>query len=249
MSIIHAFDTSEEFISPGEKIKPVAGLASVTIVVFEKHNLGALLHRYAHEEIAKVNMGVDLPVYKIIYNGKQMNVFLSVQNGSAAAECMEILIAMGSRKFVYYGSCGVLADSVTSEKIILPVEAYRDEGMSYHYLPASDFLMISNASKTEALLFEMAVPYIKAKTWTTDAIFRETRNNVEKRKKDGCLVVEMECASIEAVGRFRGAEVCYFLYTEDSLGGPSWKPGTMGNMSRSSAEGYADIALELAYRM
>jgi len=48
------------------------------------------------------------------------------------------------------------------------------------------------------------IPYVLGKTWTTDAIYRETRGNFEKRKQDGCIAVEMESASVQAVCDFRG---------------------------------------------
>lgn len=54
-------------------------------------------------------------------------------------------------------------------------------------------------------------------TWTTDAFYRETKRNMEKRKEEGCGVVEMECASIMAVGQIRKKEVYQFLYAAISI--------------------------------
>ncbi|WP_300804010.1 hypothetical protein [uncultured Acetatifactor sp.] len=43
---------------------------------------------------------------------------------------------------------------------------------------------------------ENGIPYVKGKTWTTDSFYRETVNNFQKHKADGCISVEMECAAL-----------------------------------------------------
>ena len=47
------------------------------------------------------------------------------------------MIAMGAKKILLFGSCGIL-DRRADDKIILPTSAVRDEGTSYHYLEATD---------------------------------------------------------------------------------------------------------------
>ena len=46
-----------------------------------------------------------------------------------------------------------------------------------------------------------ALPYILGKVWTTDGFYRETRNNMEKRRAEGCIAVDMECASVMAAAQ------------------------------------------------
>ena len=41
-------------------------------------------------------------------------------------------------KLVLFGTCGVLNRDIEATSIIIPTAALRDEGTSYHYLPASD---------------------------------------------------------------------------------------------------------------
>ena len=67
--------------------------------------------------------------------------------------------------------------------------------MSYVGAPAcvadiEDTLSLINTDKY--VVFSGAgLPFVKGKTWTTDAVHRETRDNFEKRKKEGCISVEM----------------------------------------------------------
>lgn len=66
---------------------------------------------------------------------------------------------------------------------------------------------------------ESGIPFVKGKTWTTDSFYRETNNNFEKRKADGCISVEMECSAIQAMCDFRNQrrfdeEIVMILETE-----------------------------------
>lgn len=101
---------------------------------------------------------------------------------------------------------------------MVPTEAYRDEGTSYHYAPASDYITVKNADVVARFMEENKIPFVKGKTWTTDSFYRKTVNNFEKRKEDGCISVEMECAAIQAMCDFRNLELYMFLTCGDLLG-------------------------------
>jgi len=66
------------------------------------------------------------------------------------------------------------------------------------------------------------VPHVTGKTWTTDALYRETRGKVERRVSEGCLTVEMEAAAFFAVAAFRGVSFGQLLYAGDDLSGDAW---------------------------
>ena len=89
----------------------------------------------------------------------------------------------------------------------------------------------------------------RSKTWTTDAIYRETENKAAARREEGCLSVEMECASLMAAGQFRGRPVYQFLYAEDSLAGAVWEGRTWGCTPDGEYERILQIALEAAIRL
>ena len=62
--------------------------------------------------------------------------------------------------------------------MLVPVEAYRDEGVSYHYAKPTDYLVVETAQRLIEILEEIHIPYNTTKTWTTDAFYRETEWNV-----------------------------------------------------------------------
>ena len=42
------------------------------------------------------------------------------------------------------------------------------------------------------MLRERGVPYVVAKTWTTDGLYRETPDRIRRRRAEGCLTVGEE---------------------------------------------------------
>ena len=175
--------------------------------------------------------------------------FTALNNGAVSAAMLEEVIARGARKVVLFGSCGSLCRELPDGHLIVPTAAYRDEGVSYHYLPAEDYISLPTAPRTAEILRELGVPFALGRTWTTDALYRETRRNVARRKAEGCIAVDMECASLAAVCRFRGVAFHQFLYTEDNLDGAFWDPRLMGKLPQDAKEAYFRIALEIARRI
>ena len=44
-----------------------------------------------------------------------------------------------------FGGSGCLDKDIARGKIVIPTEAYRDEGTSYHYVPAADYITLKNS--------------------------------------------------------------------------------------------------------
>lgn len=130
----------------------------------------------------------------------------------------------GVRKLIACGGAGSLIPELTLGHVIVPNAAVRDEGTSYHYLPPGREIEVAPhvLDCVEAVLREREVPYVVGKTWTTDAIYRETRTRATRRRDEGCIAVEMEAASMLGVAKFRGVELGYLLYAGDSLAGEEW---------------------------
>lgn len=78
-----------------------------------------------------------VPVYKIRYKNHPIAFYMSRVGAPACAAGFEEIVAMGAKKFVLFGSCGVLDDETLKDNIIIPVCAVRDEGTSYHYIAPS----------------------------------------------------------------------------------------------------------------
>jgi len=80
--------------------------------------------------------------------------------------------------------------------------------------------------------------------WTTDAFYRETRDQVRARQAEGCLAVEMELAGVQAVCDFHGFALYDFLVTGDVLDAPVYEVGELQSANHDMDK--LRIALELA---
>lgn len=189
-------------------------------------------------------------IYGIDYKGKKFAFFKTYVGAPACVATVEdTLSELHTDKYIVFGGAGCLNKEIAHGKVMIPTEAYRDEGTSYHYAPAADYITVKNADIVADFMKENGLPYVKGKTWTTDAIYRETANNFEKRKADGCISVEMECAGLQAMCDFKGLDLYTFFTSGDLLDAPKWdsrrKEGQMKDTQHDV--GHFDIALELAY--
>ena len=185
--------------------------------------LGEAVDDYAFEAEATVaetfeTITKTYPIYIVRQNGLEFCLCQAPLGAPAAAQLLDFLISCGCKKIISAGSCGVLTDLEENE-FLIPTRAMRDEGTSYHYLPAARFVELNPAAveAIEQTFFTMHLPYRKCITWTTDGFFRETRDLVEYRRSEGCSTVEMECAALTACAQKRGAVFGQILYTADSL--------------------------------
>jgi len=171
----------------------------------------------------KSEMGIH-PIFEMQYEEKRVALFHPGIGAPLSAGMMEEVIALGGEKFIACGGAGVLDKAIAVGHVIVPVSAIRDEGTSYHYLPPSREVQINQKAVEviENVLKKHKCKYLLAKTWTTDAMYRETINKVNLRKAEGCLTVEMECSALCAVARFRDVIFGQILYGGDDVSCKEW---------------------------
>lgn len=166
----------------------------------------------------------DHPLYETSVDGRRLALYHPGLTAPFAAALLEEVIATGCRKFIACGGAGVLDREIAVGHLVVPTTAVRDEGTSYHYLPPGREVAASPeaVAAIEGALTARGVPYVAAKTWTTDAFYRETREKVALRRSEGCVTVEMEAAAFFAVAQFRGVTFGQILYGGDDVSGSEW---------------------------
>ena len=250
MSIIDTFDgNSAEILTARNMIQQSTDIPETVISVFSEDFISLLAEIKTATVVGYLYAGDGIPIYSFQYKGKSIGFFRSCIGGAAAAGLFEEITAMGAKRVLYFGSCGSLDKDITAGHLLVPTAAYRDEGTSYHYAPPSDYIDVRSSDRLAEIFDELSVPYIKTRTWTTDAIYRETQANMAKRRSEGCSVVEMECASIMAAAQFRGTEAYQFLYAADCLDGEQWDSRILGRMPDDMRERILMIAIETASRL
>jgi uridine phosphorylase len=164
------------------------------------------------------------PVYEIEHQGKRLAFYHPGIGSAYSAALLEEVIAFGCNKFIACGGSGVLIPELAVGNLVVVASAVRDEGASYHYLPPGREIN-ANPNGLSALtttLDQRRVPYQIGKTWTTDAPYRETPEKIARRRAEGCLTVEMECAGMMAVAQFRDVIFAQVLYGGDDLSSAEW---------------------------
>ena len=164
-------------------------------------------------------------VYEISHQNQRLAFFHPGVGAPLAVGLLEEVIALGCRKFMACGGCGVLEKELAVGNLVVVSGAVRDEGVSYHYLPPGREVVANEAAvkALAATLSGRGIPYRVGKTWTTDAPYRETPNKIARRKAEGCLTVEMESAGLLAVAQFRDVSLGQALYGGDDLSGSEWQ--------------------------
>ena len=191
-----------------------------------------------------------MPVYRMTHAGEDVAVAEPGLGAPFAAAVLEELIALGCRKFIACGTAGVLDSDLRKGTIVVPNAAVRDEGTSYHYLPPSREIAAQpdTVRAIQSVLDADGAEYRVGKTWTTDAVYRETKNRIAKRKSEGCLTVEMECAAFLAVAAFRGVRFGQLLGVTDDVSGDDWNyRGT--EKGKSSPEQLFWLSVESCLRL
>lgn len=239
-------------INPEDCYRPVEGFPEICVGIFSRHILEWVLSAYGGEEISHFGCCLGpIPIYRVEAFGASAAVFLPLIGGPGAGGTLEESIPQGGKYFVYFGAAGVLNREVTHGKLLLPTAAIRDEGFSYHYLPPTNEveLDLESVAACREALTALGYPFAEGKTWTTDAFFRETRDKTERRREQGCISVEMECASLAAVARFRGVRFAQFFYATDTLDGDGWDSGILHEKGRGLEEVCFRAAVETGKRM
>jgi len=145
--------------------------------------------------------------------------------GPTTAVMMEELIAGGVEAFLSVGYAGCLREDVAMGEYIVCERAIRDDGTSHHYVepetyatPTDEFV---GAIRTR--LREEDDAFHVGPSWTTDAIYQETKAEIERYASEGVLTVEMEAATVFTVAEHRGVDAAAMFVVSDYLGLSEWE--------------------------
>ena len=224
-------------------------LADRCLIIFSRQLHDELLGRFFCRQIAEIRSvnGVT-PIRCFDLDGDPLAFYLSPVGSTMAAQyCIEANWVCGASRFILFGSAGSLDAEKTAGRYVLPTEAYRDEGMSYHYAPPADYIAVPGHRTIAPIFRELGVPFVEGRIWTTDAFLRETAGQVARRRAEGCVAVEMEIAGVQAVCDFYGFSLCAFLETGDSFSEDAYTPHGLHRANHDAFK--LQLALEIARRL
>jgi uridine phosphorylase len=117
-------------------------------------------------------------------------------------------------------SAGQILPVLTPPYFIVIDRALRDEGTSYHYLPAADYSFADGGlvELARGSLAGLSITVHVGATWTTDAPFRETADAITAAREAGILAVEMEAAALYAFATARQKAVICLAHVTNQMG-------------------------------
>ena len=158
-------------------------------------------------------------LYTFEMEGQQIGIIPCIVGASYAVLVAEQLFVSGCKLLISVTSAGIVNETKESKRFALITDAVRDEGTSYHYLPPGKpctikpellSMLQSSLSKKDTLFFA-------AKSWTTDAPYRETQTAINTMKKQNIVCVEMEAAALYALSSAKRYNIICFAHITNSM--------------------------------
>ena len=159
--ITEAFDNkSKAIIEP--RINENAPVVDACILTFSWEIEKAVTVNYDCKQIGTFRFATgDTPVYQIEYKGKKIAFYKTYVGAPACVGTIEDTFAViKTKKYVVFGGAGCLDKEIAQGKVMIPTEAYRDEGTSYHYMPASDYVTVKNSDIVAEFMGKNGIPML-----------------------------------------------------------------------------------------
>lgn len=161
---------------------------------------------------------------------------------------IEELIVFGAKRFVAVGTAGELMNQHQIADFIVCPEALAEDGVAHLYIPESQKSISADPemlSEWTHFAKEHTLPeFQSAMAWSFSAIFRETVEDVRRVRQLGCSVVEMEAATLYAIGQEKGVQALSLFVISDSITEEAWIPQIKKPAVRDHLHQLADWALE-----
>jgi len=176
---------------------------------------------------AKEIKGVPMPIR--LFQTGNIAIAGPFMGSPQAVMLLENLVAWGGMFFLFTGWCGSLTGKPAIGDSLLLTGAYVDEGTSLHYgVEAVGHCVAPSTSQTAFVretLERAGTVVSEGKAWTTDAVYRETPERINRFKDLGAVAVEMEASAFFAAARYRKVKMTALMTVSDDVSGLSWNKG------------------------
>ncbi|MBL8049961.1 MAG: nucleoside phosphorylase [Anaerolineales bacterium] len=138
----------------------------------------------------------------------------------------EEMISFGVKKIIILSWAGALQKNLVTGDLVINDSAIRDDGVSHHYIKSDEraYADVNLKTKIENELTKQNAKFYSGSTWTTDAPYRETKEEILKYQLENVQTVEMEIAGLFTLGQVRGVQVASIVIVADSLANLAWQP-------------------------
>ncbi len=161
---------------------------------------------------------------------------------------MEELVVLGAKRFIAVGTAGGLLNTHKIGDFVFCPKALAEDGVAHLYLPSGQSSIKADQEMlTEWTTFakDRALPHFQpAMAWSFSAIFKETVEDVLRVNNLGYSVVEMEAATLYAIGKDKEVRTLSLFIISDSITQENWTPHLREPAVTENLHQLADWALE-----
>ncbi len=177
--------------------------------------------------------------------GERVGIVGCAVGASYAVLVAEQMFASGCRLLLSVTSAGRIAPDLPEQAFFVLIEkALRDEGTSYHYLPADQRFAFAEA-KLAALagraLASTDLTILHGAVWTTDAPYRETEEAIAAAAEEGLLAVEMEASALYAFAQAQQVPLLCIAHVTNNMAQAE------GDFEKGDADGSKDALTVLSF--
>jgi uridine phosphorylase len=181
-------------------------------------------------------------LHEFAYESEHFGIVRWAVGAPFAVLVAEQLFVSGCRLLLSMTSGGQISQPAPPPYFVLIDRARRDEGTSYHYLPAAEYAAAESglADAAMAACVARGLSVRRGASWTTDAPFRETAAAIEACRAAGILAVEMEAAGLYAFAVSRRRSVLCFAHVTNQMA------VSEGDFEKGDAAGSAEALAVIA---
>ncbi len=217
----------------------------MVLVCYQQSTLQYLLKKYPEFQPSKA-----LSHYYSVDNGRVGILGDWGVGAPGLAIKIEELISLGVKKFIAVGTAGELMNQHQIADFVVCFKALAEDGVAHLYLSKNQNFIEAD----QEMLFNWEYftkerklsQFYPATAWSFSAIFKETKEDVLRVSKLGCSVVEMEAATLYAIGKEKKVQTLSLFVISDSLTQEEWTPRIKDQAVRDNLHQLAEWALEFS---
>ncbi len=173
-------------------------------------------------------------------DGEPLTIQATGMGGPSAAIVLYELIALGARRAIRVGTCGALAPALELGELVIARESVCADGTSRAIGGGAER---ASADETLTRALARAAPAAHVGTIVSVDLFYETDGAPRAADHDSALAVEMEAATLFALGVAERVPVACLLAVTDTFGADGARTRIDADALRDAAERMGAVAL------
>ena len=158
-----------------------------------------------------------------MYTGEYEGIKITTINGGRfsadTAITTEVVCNAEIKNIIRIGTCGALNEKMQIGDLIVVDSVIRGDGVTPYYV--DEKFITTPDKKLSDTLIEVAKgigsQVYTGKVWSTDAILRETREVVEKKRKEGAIAVDMVSSCLLTISQLYNVSAASILAVSDNV--------------------------------